>query len=67
MPVADPDVVRRGAPVPVPTSAVRLSEYEGKVASAGFFATSVVSELTAPRAVVEATDNALMDVPEESF
>jgi alkylation response protein AidB-like acyl-CoA dehydrogenase len=41
--------------------------YEGKVAAARFFATTVLPELTARRAVVEATDNALMDVPEESF
>ena len=41
--------------------------YEGKVASARFFATSVLPELTARRAVVEATDNALMDLPEDSF
>jgi hypothetical protein len=41
--------------------------YEGKVASAHFFAASVLPELTARRGVVEATDNALMDLPEESF
>jgi hypothetical protein len=41
--------------------------YEGKVAAARFFATSVLPELAARRAVAEATDNALMDVPEESF
>ena len=41
--------------------------YEGKIASARFFATSVLPELTARRAIVEATDNALMDVPEDSF
>ena len=41
--------------------------YEGKVAAAHFFAATVLPELTARRAVVEATDNALMDVPEESF
>ena len=41
--------------------------YEGKVAAARFFATSVLPELTARRAVAEATDNALMDVPEASF
>jgi alkylation response protein AidB-like acyl-CoA dehydrogenase len=41
--------------------------YEGKVAAARFFATSVLPELGARRAVVEATDNALMDVPEEAF
>ena len=41
--------------------------YEGKVAAAHFFTATVLPELTARRAVVEATDNALMDVPEESF
>jgi alkylation response protein AidB-like acyl-CoA dehydrogenase len=41
--------------------------YEGKVAAARFFATSVLPELTARRAIVEATDNALMDLPEASF
>ena len=41
--------------------------YEGKVASARFFATSVLPELTARRKVVETTDNALMDLSEDSF
>jgi alkylation response protein AidB-like acyl-CoA dehydrogenase len=41
--------------------------YEGKVAAGHFFATTVLPELSARRAVVEATDNALMDVSEESF
>jgi alkylation response protein AidB-like acyl-CoA dehydrogenase len=41
--------------------------YEGKVASARFFATSVLPELTARRKVVESTDNALMDLSEHSF
>ena len=41
--------------------------YEGKVAAARFFATSVLPELTARRAITEATDNALMDVSEDSF
>jgi alkylation response protein AidB-like acyl-CoA dehydrogenase len=41
--------------------------YEGKVASARFFATTVLPELTARRAIVEATDNALMDLPEDAF
>src|SRR5918993_607988 len=38
--------------------------YEGKVAAARFFATSLLPELGARRAIVESTDNALMDVPE---
>jgi hypothetical protein len=41
--------------------------YEGKIASARFFATTVLPELSARRKVVETTDNSLMDVPEESF
>ena len=41
--------------------------YEGKVAAARFFAATVLPELSARRLVAERTDNALMDVPEESF
>jgi alkylation response protein AidB-like acyl-CoA dehydrogenase len=41
--------------------------YEGKVASARFFATTVLPELASRRKVVETTDNALMDLPEGSF
>ncbi|HVE97484.1 MAG TPA: acyl-CoA dehydrogenase [Pseudonocardiaceae bacterium] len=41
--------------------------YQGKVAAASFFARNVLPELTARRAIVEATDNALMDVPEAAF
>jgi alkylation response protein AidB-like acyl-CoA dehydrogenase len=41
--------------------------YEGKPAVARFFATTVLPELSARRAVAEAIDNSLMDVPEASF
>jgi alkylation response protein AidB-like acyl-CoA dehydrogenase len=41
--------------------------YEGKVAAARFFAATVLPELSARRLVAERTDNALMDVPEQSF
>ncbi len=41
--------------------------YEGKVAVARFFAATVLPELAARRAVVEATDNALMDISEAAF
>ncbi|WP_158879480.1 acyl-CoA dehydrogenase [Amycolatopsis anabasis] len=41
--------------------------YEGKVAVASFFAKTVLPELTARRAIVEAADNDLMDVPEAAF
>ncbi len=34
---------------------------------ARFFALTVLPELAARRLVVESTDNALMDVPEEAF
>jgi hypothetical protein len=43
------------------------SFYEGKVAAARFFATQVLPRLSAERAIVESTDNALMDVPERAF
>jgi alkylation response protein AidB-like acyl-CoA dehydrogenase len=41
--------------------------YEGKIAAARFFATTVLPELSARRVVAEATDNALMDLPETAF
>jgi Acetyl-CoA dehydrogenase C-terminal like len=41
--------------------------YEGKVAAARFFATTVLPELSARRAVAERVDNALMDVSETAF
>jgi alkylation response protein AidB-like acyl-CoA dehydrogenase len=41
--------------------------YEGKVAAAQFYARQVLPRLSAERAMAEATDNALMDVPESAF
>ncbi|WP_283135655.1 acyl-CoA dehydrogenase [Rhizohabitans arisaemae] len=41
--------------------------HAGKLAVARFFATTVLPRLTAQRLIVETTDNALMDVPEEAF
>jgi alkylation response protein AidB-like acyl-CoA dehydrogenase len=41
--------------------------YEGKVAAACFFARNILPELTSRRAIVEATTNALMDIPESAF
>ncbi len=41
--------------------------YEGKVVAATFFANTVLPELSARRAVTEATDNTLMDLPETAF
>jgi alkylation response protein AidB-like acyl-CoA dehydrogenase len=41
--------------------------YEGKLAATRFFCTQVLPRLTAERAVVENTDNALMEVPEAAF
>ncbi|HEY9408359.1 MAG TPA: acyl-CoA dehydrogenase [Jiangellaceae bacterium] len=40
---------------------------EGKVAAAQFFARQVLPRITAERAIAEATDNALMDLPEDAF
>ena len=41
--------------------------YEGKVASARWFARTVLPKLAAERAIAETTDLAVMDLPEESF
>ncbi|HET9860855.1 MAG TPA: acyl-CoA dehydrogenase [Nocardioidaceae bacterium] len=41
--------------------------YEGKIAAAQFFARTVLPKLAAERAIAEATDLSLMDLPEESF
>ena len=41
--------------------------YQGKIAVASFFAKTVLPELTARRAIVEAADNDLMEVPEAAF
>jgi alkylation response protein AidB-like acyl-CoA dehydrogenase len=41
--------------------------YAGKVAAARFFARQVLPRLAAERAMAEATDNELMDVPESAF
>jgi alkylation response protein AidB-like acyl-CoA dehydrogenase len=41
--------------------------YEGKLAATRFFCTQVLPRLAAERAIVENTDNALMDLPEEAF
>ena len=41
--------------------------YEGKVAAASFFARTVLPRLASERQIAEATDNALMDVPEDAF
>ena len=41
--------------------------YTGKVAAAKFFVRQVLPRLAAERAMAEATDNDLMDVPESAF
>ena len=41
--------------------------YTGKIAAASFFAKNVLPQLAGERAIAEATDNALMDVPESAF
>ncbi len=41
--------------------------YEGKVAAASFFSHSNLPKIAAERAICEATDLSLMDLPEESF
>jgi alkylation response protein AidB-like acyl-CoA dehydrogenase len=41
--------------------------YEGKVGAARFFAKTVLPLLSAQRAIIESTDNSLMDLPEAAF
>ncbi|MGW5740229.1 acyl-CoA dehydrogenase [Amycolatopsis sp. NPDC003861] len=48
-------------------SAKDVSFYEGKIAVASFFSKQVLPELTARRAIVEAADNALMEIDEAAF
>ncbi|WP_427384439.1 acyl-CoA dehydrogenase [Janibacter sp. G56] len=44
-----------------------LDFYTGKVAAATFYAANVLPKLKAERAIAEATDNALMEIPESAF
>jgi len=48
-------------------SAKDKSFYEGKIAAASFFAHTVLPKIAAERQIAEATDNSLMDVPEDAF
>ncbi|NBH05380.1 acyl-CoA dehydrogenase [Amycolatopsis sp. SID8362] len=48
-------------------SAKDVPFYEGKIAVASFFAKQVLPELTARRAIVDAADNALMELDEAAF
>ncbi|MEP6856043.1 MAG: acyl-CoA dehydrogenase, partial [Pedococcus sp.] len=41
--------------------------YRGKIAAASFFARTILPKIAAERAIAEATDNALMEVPESAF
>jgi Acetyl-CoA dehydrogenase C-terminal like len=48
-------------------TAEEKSFYEGKVASGRWFARTVLPKLAAERAIAEATDLAVMDLPEAAF
>jgi hypothetical protein len=52
---------------PTPLNEADTAFYTGKIAAARFFARQALPKLSAERAITEATDNALMDVPEEAF
>jgi hypothetical protein len=41
--------------------------YTGKIAAARFFARTVLPRISAERAIAEAVDTSLMDVPEAAF
>ncbi len=55
------------AAVAAGASAKDVPFYEGKIAAARFFARQVLPRLAAERAMAEATDNALMELPEAAF
>jgi hypothetical protein len=48
-------------------SAADRDFYTGKIAAARFFARTVLPRITAERAIAEAVDGSLMDVPEAAF
>jgi hypothetical protein len=48
-------------------SAADKAFYEGKVASARWFARTVLPKLAAEAEIAEATDLAIMDLPEDAF
>jgi alkylation response protein AidB-like acyl-CoA dehydrogenase len=48
-------------------SAADRDFYTGKIAAARFFVRTVLPRITAERAIAEAVDNSLMDVPEAAF
>ena len=50
-----------------PASLADQRFYEGKVAAASFFATTVLPTLSAERQIAESVDNALMDLAEDAF
>jgi hypothetical protein len=41
--------------------------FTGKIASAKFFCLNYLPHITADRKIVEATDSAIMDIPENAF
>jgi alkylation response protein AidB-like acyl-CoA dehydrogenase len=55
------------AALDTPVRAQEQAFYQGKVAVARFFASTVLPRLSADRAVVEAADNALMDLSSDAF
>jgi alkylation response protein AidB-like acyl-CoA dehydrogenase len=55
------------AALDTPVRAQEQAFYQGKVAVARFFASTVLPRLSADRAVLEAADNALMDLPSDAF
>jgi len=55
------------AALTTPVSPRDTAFYEGKLATARFFATTVLPPLTAQRGIIENADNSLMDLPEAAF
>ena len=51
----------------MPSAGKDTDFYIGKIASAKFFVRTVLPHVSADRAIVEATDNTVMEIPESAF
>ena len=51
----------------LPTAGKDADFYTGKIASAKFFVTNFLPQIAADRVIVEATNGAIMDIPESAF
>jgi hypothetical protein len=51
----------------LPTAGKDADYYAGKIATAKFFVRNYLPHISADRAIVESTDNLIMEIPESAF